>query len=259
MIGATATATATTTTTMAVLLIEDSPPLVRIEEEESEEYEYSFTSDNTDISDDDESDVEDVYDAKIKNGLRFIDSTTIRLPSGKTISHRPDAGFRKSKSRSHKTLTTASASPLRTQKKLRGNCAMIPSSSSPSKKATRDSTASSSDHDQESASSDSDTPAPAPNSSALSSTSSASSPALNNRARTISHKTLRATDMQMMASLPATTQRALMATQQRSVMRASRADHKFRGKMGTFGNFKMTEHFIIDVPFGNRHKCRFPV
>ncbi|ETS80177.1 hypothetical protein PFICI_07706 [Pestalotiopsis fici W106-1] len=241
---------------MPALLIEDSSPLMPVEEEDSEDYEYSLSSDDTDTSDD-QGDDEYVNDGAIGNSLRYIDSTTIRLPSGKTISHRPDAGFRKSKSRSHKSLTTTSASASRTQKKLRGNCAMISSSSTPSQKVSRTSAASS-DHDHESTSSDSDATTPTPNSSALLSTNTQSS-ALNNRVRAISHKTLRASDMQMMASLPATTQRALMATQQRSVSRSSRADHKFRGKMGAFGNIKMTERFIIDVPFGNRHKCRFPV
>ncbi|KAI4601801.1 hypothetical protein KJ359_010665 [Pestalotiopsis sp. 9143b] len=247
---------------MPALLLQDSPPLRRIVEEDSdEEYEYSLSSDDTDTSDEDEEE-EEVDQRLTGDGLRYIDSTTIRLPSGKTISHRPDAGFRKSKSRSHKTLTTTSASQSRTQKKLRGNCAMIPSSSpSLTQKARHSSSASSSsssDDDRDS-SPDPDTTPLAPNSSALSSSTASPSSALNNRSRAISHKTIRASDMQMMASLPATTQRALMATQQRSAARSSRAEHKFRGKMGQFGNIKMTEHFIIDVPFGNRHKCRFPV
>ncbi|KAI0167838.1 hypothetical protein BJ166DRAFT_241612 [Pestalotiopsis sp. NC0098] len=256
MIGATTIDTTTTTTTMPALLIQDSPPLRRVVEEDSdEEYEYSLSSDDTYTSDED--DEEEEIDQRLSgDGLRYIDSTTIRLPSGKTISHRPDAGFRKSKSRSHKTLTTTSASQSRTQKKLRGNCAMIPSSSASAAQKARhgSSTSSSSDNDRES-SPDFDT---TPLASALSSTTSPSS-ALNNRSRAISHKTIRASDMQMMASLPATTQRALVATQLRSAARSSRAEHKFRGKMGQFGNIKMTEHFIIDVPFGNRHKCRFPV
>ncbi|KAK6217835.1 hypothetical protein LQW54_003123 [Pestalotiopsis sp. IQ-011] len=246
---------------MSALLIQDSPPLRRIVEEDSdEEYEYILSSDDTYTSDEDE---EVEVDQRLTgDGLRYIDSTTIRLPAGKTISHRPDAGFRKSKSRSHKTLTTTSASQSRTQKKLRGNCAMIPSSSpSLTQEARHSSSASSSssDNDRES-SSDPDTTPPASNPSTLSSSSTTSpSSALNNRSRAISHKTIRSSDMQMMASLPATTQRALMATQQRSAARSSCAEHKFQGKMGQFGNIKMTEHFIIDVPFGNRHKCRFPV
>lgn len=262
MIGATTIGTTTTTTTMPALLIQDSPPLRRIVEEDSdEEYEYSLSSDDTYTSDEDEE--EDIDQRLSGDGLRYIDSTTIRLPSGKTISHRPDAGFRKSKSRSHKTLTTTSASQSRTQKKLRGNCAMIPSSSVSSAQKARHSSptssSSSSDNDRESLP-DSDTTPPAPNPSALTSSSTTSpSSALNNRSRAVSHKTIRASDMQMMASLPATTQRALVATQLRSAARSSRAEHKFRGKMGAFGNIKMTEHFIIDVPFGNRHKCRFPV
>lgn len=256
MIGATTTDTTATTTTMPALLIQDSPPLRRIVEEDSdEEYEYSLSSDDTYTSDEDEEEIDQRLSG---DGLRYIDSTTIRLPSGKTISHRPDAGFRKSKSRSHKTLTTTSASQPRTQKKLRGNCAMIPSSSLLSTQKARHSSPTSSDSDRES--SNSDTTPPAPKSSALSSSSTTSpSSALNNRSRAVSHKTIRASDMQMMASLPATTQRALVATQLRSAARSSRAEHKFRGKMGAFGNIKMTEHFIIDVPFGNRHKCRFPV
>lgn len=62
----------------------------------------------------------------------------------------------------------------------------------------------------------------------------------------------------MLAGLPAGQQRALVATAQRAVMKAGRTEKRFQGKMGQMGNLKMTEHYLCDVPFGPKHRCRFP-
>ncbi|KAJ4302712.1 hypothetical protein N0V90_001602 [Kalmusia sp. IMI 367209] len=181
--------------------------------------------------------------------LRSSDSTTVRLPSGKTISNRRTPGSHTSKHRPRKTPSPTSS--IHPSKKLRGNCAMIRDPSptttqtptrAPPPKHTRDPLSSSSDHDTTSIQ-----PSPSSN-----------HPSSLDRIRlTTRNITIRSSDAQMLAGLPLTQQHALLATAQKAVAKADRAGQHFRAKMDSHGNLKSKERFVNDVPGGKSHRNRF--
>ncbi|KAI1857552.1 uncharacterized protein JN550_013185 [Neoarthrinium moseri] len=207
-------------------------------EDSCSESESNSSAEDSDNSLDDES---------ILDKLLCGNDGTIRLPSGKTISQRPAAGPRGPARRSRRTPTRATPAAS-WQKKLSGNCAMVPS------KSTSSSTRSSTDQ-KDSEASEHET-------SVIQSGSPLtprSTPQPNRTKPTTRQITIRNSDAQMLARLPAAAQHALLVTQQKAISKANRAEKRFRGKMDSGGNIAVSERLIIDVPFGNRHKCRFPV
>lgn len=176
--------------------------------------------------------------------LRTSDDKTLRLPSGKLISQRPTTGPRASRRGPRRAPSPATATST-WQKRLSGNCAMVSSgSSAASVRSSQDRAVRGSSRRETSEPKEA-----LPTQGVLS---------LHHLTRPTTRQiTVRRSDAQTLAGLPMAAQHALLSTHQKAVSKADRAERRFQGKMGSAGNLKMKEHFVIDVPFGPGHRCRF--
>lgn len=177
-------------------------------------------------------------------------SAKIRLPSGKTISRKAE-GPHTSKHRHRRTPSPDTASHVHVSRMVHGNCAMIANpvtvkSSMPAQKTRHPPTPPTSDSDSES------------DHSSLISLHQSPNNSMAPRIHLPTHRTtIRSSDAQMLATLPASTQRTLLATSRKAVERAGREEQEYRRKLDGYGNLKSKERFVNDVPGGKSHKNRF--
>jgi hypothetical protein len=178
-----------------------------------------------------------------------IKTAKIRLPSGKTITKKANSPHT-SKHRHRGSASPALLNPY-DSRRLRGNCAMIPDlatckTSTLVQKTRRPPTPPTSDSDSES------------DHSTVLSQYQPSHNSLISRIRLPTQRTtIRSSDAQMLATLPACTQRTLLATTRKAVERAEREEQEYRRKLDGHGNLKSKERFVNDVPGGKSHKNRF--
>ncbi|OAG00676.1 uncharacterized protein CC84DRAFT_321713 [Paraphaeosphaeria sporulosa] len=179
------------------------------------------------------------------------ESARIRLPSGRTISKKAN-GPHTSKHRHRRTPSPNTRNHIHSSRKVQGNCALLPNSVTvekpmsalrPRHPPTPLTSDSESEYDQISITT---TNRETPNS------------LLAPHIRLATHRTtIRSSDAQMLAMLPASTQRSLLATTRKAVERAGREEQEYRRKLDGYGNLKSKERFVNDVPGGKSHKNRF--
>lgn len=192
------------------------------------------------------SDTEDSDEETLSNAM---DASQIRLPSGKTISRKAN-GPQSSRHRNRRAAPIKNATQYHSSRKVHGNCAMIPNTS------TVNSSMSTSNTRRLPSPPTSDTES---ESEGLSSSHHhPSTDSLTPHIRLATHRTtIRSTDAQMLATLPVATQRTLLATARKAVERAGREEQEYRRKLDGYGNLKSKERFVNDVPGGRSHKNRF--
>ncbi|KAL5434269.1 hypothetical protein PMIN07_009206 [Paraphaeosphaeria minitans] len=178
------------------------------------------------------------------------ESVKIRLPSGKTISRKAN-GPHASKHRHRRIPSPNTTSHVQMPRKVHGNCAMITSpaivqTSTPNQKPRHPTTPPTSDSESEY-----DHPS-------VLSRHQFTPGSLAPHICLVTHRTtIRNSDAQMLATLPASTQRTLLATSRKAVGRAGREEQEYRSKLDGYGNLKSKERFVNDVPGGKSHKNRF--
>ncbi|KAK7184837.1 hypothetical protein DPSP01_002193 [Paraphaeosphaeria sporulosa] len=180
------------------------------------------------------------------------ESARIRLPSGRTISKKAN-GPHTSKHRHRRTPSPNTRNHIHSSRKVQGNCALLPNSVTvekpmsalrPRHPPTPLTSDSESEYDQ--ISTTTTTNRETPNS------------LLAPHIRLATHRTtIRSSDAQMLAMLPASTQRSLLTTTRKAVERAGREEQEYRRKLDGYGNLKSKERFVNDVPGGKSHKNRF--
>jgi hypothetical protein len=180
------------------------------------------------------------------------ESVKIRLPSGKMISRKASSPHT-SKHR-HRRSASPTTTTHHDSKRVHGNCAMIPDpvtvkTSTPVHKTRQPPTPPTSDSDSELEHSEHST---------ISSRRESTQNSLAPHVRLPTHRTtIRSSDAQMLATLPVSTQRTLLATTRKAVERAGREEQEYRRKLDGYGNLKSKERFVNDVPGGKSHKNRF--
>jgi hypothetical protein len=177
------------------------------------------------------------------------ESAKIRLPSGKIISRKANSPHT-SKHR-HRRSASPTMATHHDSKRVHGNCAMIPNPSTVKtstlvQKAGQPPTPPASESDSE------------PEHSTIPSHCEFTQNSLAPHIRLPTHRTtIRSSDAQMLATLPVSTQRMLLATTRKAVERAGREEQEYRRKLDGYGNLKSKERFVNDVPGGKSHKNRF--
>lgn len=230
-----------TGSTMARLFREQYSPAIVPMDSSDDEHNYQNAT-FPPLSDSEESD-RDVF-------IPSSENARIRLPSGKTISRKRNSPHT-SRHRHRRTTSPNTTSHSHTSRKVHGNCAMIPNpitmkTSTPAPKSRHPPTPPTSDEESET------------DPSSLVSHSRSTHDLVIPHVRLATHRTtIRSSDAQMLATLPASTQRTLLATSRKAVESAGREEQEYRRKLDGYGNLKSKERFVNDVPGGRSHKNRF--
>lgn len=178
------------------------------------------------------------------------ESATLRLPSGKTIGRKAE-GPHTSRHRHWRTPSPNTKSHNRPAKKVQGNCAIISDptnlkTATPVGKLRQPLTPPTSDEEGD-----------RDHTTLISQLRSSQNTLVPHIRRSAHRTTTRESDAQMLATLPASTQRTLLATSKKAVEGARRQEQEYRGKLDGYGNLKSKDRFVNDVPGGKSHKNRF--